>query len=116
MNTAQRAALLVGGIIALVALLVAAVVPVSASGFGCGSALLADDDDYTLAPMAPIPDDLPELQRRQVQLEELSAAAGDKCATARRSRLLLTAVGVIAGGALMAGGGALFRDRVRDLR
>ncbi len=110
MNTAQRAAVLASGIIVLVALLVAAVAPVSTNGYGCGSAMLANDDEYALTRMAPITisDDL---RRQQLDLEELSAAIGDECGTARRSRLLLTGIGVVAGGALMAGGGALFRDR-----
>jgi hypothetical protein len=109
-NRAQRAVLIVGGIVVLVALLVAAVAPVSAGEHRCGSALLArdedeyltPDDEYTLAP----DDDYPPLEVR-----ELLQVIAEECDTARWSRLGPAVVGALAGGAVMAAGGALLRTR-----
>ena len=112
MKTAQRVAVLVGGAIVLVALVVAVVAPVSAEGYGCGSALLADDADHVLSRrVVTLGDGSVELRRQQRELEALSIAIRDECATARRSRLLLAGIGVVAGGAVVAGGGAMLRDR-----
>lgn len=107
---ARRAALLVGGIIAIVALLVAAVAPVSAGGYRCGSALLPADRDEYLAPNDEYASIGPGDYYPPLEARERLQAIGKECDTARQLRLTRAGVGVLAGAAV-AVGGALFRNR-----
>lgn len=111
MNLAQRAAFVLGGIVVLVALLVAAVAPVSAVGYRCGSSLLAAGRDEYLAPDDEYASIGPGDYYPPLEARELLQAIAEECDTARRSRLRFAAVGVLAGGAVMAVGGAFFRHR-----